>query len=64
MAQITAPKGTQDILPAESHRWQWVERTIRDLCAQYGFREIRTPVFEHTEVFVRGVGDTTDVRCV
>ena len=61
MAQITAPKGTQDILPTESHRWQWVERTIRDLCAQYGFREIRTPVFEHTEVFLRGVGDTTDV---
>ncbi len=61
MAQITAPKGTQDILPKESVRWQRAEAIIRELCAQYGFREIRTPVFEHTEVFVRGVGETTDV---
>lgn len=61
MAQMTAPKGTQDILPGASARWQWVEGIVRDLCAQYGFREIRTPVFEHTEVFVRGVGETTDV---
>lgn len=61
MAQITAPKGTQDILPKESGRWQKAEALIRDLCAQYGFKEIRTPVFEHTEVFVRGVGETTDV---
>ena len=61
MAQITAPKGTQDLLPKDSYRWQWVEGIIRKLCAQYGFKEIRTPVFEHTEVFVRGVGETTDV---
>ena len=61
MAQITAPKGTQDILPKESGRWQKAESIIRELCAQYGFKEIRTPVFEHTEVFVRGVGETTDV---
>ncbi len=61
MAQITAPKGTQDILPKESGRWQKAESIMRDLCAQYGFKEIRTPVFEHTEVFVRGVGETTDV---
>lgn len=61
MAQITAPKGTQDILPKDSGKWQKVESIIRDLCAQYGFKEIRTPVFEHTEVFVRGVGETTDV---
>ncbi len=61
MAQITAPKGTQDILPKESGRWQKAENIIRELCAQYGFKEIRTPVFEHTEVFVRGVGETTDV---
>ncbi len=61
MAQMTAPKGTQDILPKDSYRWQWVERQLRALCAEYGFLEIRTPVFEHTEVFVRGVGETTDV---
>jgi histidyl-tRNA synthetase len=61
MAQITAPKGTQDILPKDSGRWQKAENIIRELCAQYGFKEIRTPVFEHTEVFVRGVGETTDV---
>ncbi|MBQ6823438.1 MAG: histidine--tRNA ligase [Clostridia bacterium] len=61
MAQISAPKGTQDILPRDSGRWLQVENIIRELCAQYGFREIRTPVFEHTEVFVRGVGETTDV---
>ncbi len=61
MAQITAPKGTQDILPKESGRWQKAESIMRELCAQYGFKEIRTPVFEHTEVFVRGVGETTDV---
>ncbi len=61
MAQVTAPKGTQDILPKDSGRWQRVEAIIRELCAQYGFKEIRTPVFEHTEVFVRGVGETTDV---
>ncbi|MBQ3085327.1 MAG: histidine--tRNA ligase [Clostridia bacterium] len=61
MAQITAPKGTQDVLPKDSARWQRAEAIMRELCAQYGFKEIRTPVFEHTEVFVRGVGETTDV---
>ncbi len=61
MAQITAPKGTQDLLPKDSGRWQAVENMIRELCAQYGFKEIRTPVFEHTEVFARGVGETTDI---
>ncbi len=61
MAQITAPKGTQDLLPKDSGKWQAVENMIRALCAQYGFKEIRTPVFEHTEVFARGVGETTDI---
>lgn len=61
MSTLTAPKGTQDILPEESYKWQFVENAVRDICRQYGFSEIRTPVFEHTEVFVRGVGDTTDV---
>ena len=61
MAMLTAPKGTADILPSESYKWQYLENKIRELCRCYGFSEIRTPVFEHTEVFVRGVGDTTDV---
>lgn len=61
MSLVTAPKGTADILPAQSYKWQYLEKNIRELCRLYGFSEIRTPVFEHTEVFVRGVGDTTDV---
>ena len=56
-----APKGTQDVLPEKSYRWQAVEQAMRDAAALYGYREIRTPMFEHTELFLRGVGDTTDV---
>ena len=56
-----APKGTQDLLPQASYRWQRIEQSMRDICALAGYREIRTPVFEHTELFQRGVGDTTDV---
>ncbi len=56
-----APKGTQDMLPQDSYRWQAIERSMREACALAGFREIRTPIFEHTELFQRGVGDTTDV---
>ena len=58
---VSAPKGTMDILPGESEKWQALEEKIRSVCARAGFSEIRTPVFEHTEVFSRGVGDTTDV---
>ncbi len=62
MAILTQPpKGTQDILPGESRRWQYVERTLLSVARLYGFEEIRTPTFEHTELFVRSVGDTTDV---
>ena len=56
-----APKGTKDILPSQSAKWQYIEKTIREICARFGYREIRTPVFEHTELFLRGVGDTTDI---
>lgn len=56
-----APKGTSDILPAQSGKWQYLESLFRDICRKYGLKEIRTPMFEHTELFVRGVGDTTDV---
>ncbi|MDD2295653.1 MAG: histidine--tRNA ligase [Eubacteriales bacterium] len=58
---VSIPKGTKDILPSEVHRWQWLEDAFRDCCARYGFSEIRTPIFEHTELFKRGVGDTTDI---
>lgn len=62
MALITqAIKGTQDILPSESYKVRFLEQTMRDIAQGYGFKEIRTPVFEHTELFQRGVGDTTDV---
>lgn len=56
-----APKGTKDVLPAQIHKWHFVERAFADICEKYGFKEIRTPVFEHTELFARGVGDTTDI---
>lgn len=56
-----APKGTKDILPEGSYRWQYIEAAIRALVHKYGFLEARTPVFEHTELFLRGVGDSTDI---
>ena len=59
--QIQAPKGTKDVLPSESYKWQYVENEIRKLCRSYGVYELRTPVIEHTELFARGVGDTTDI---
>ncbi len=62
MAMITrAPRGTQDISPAESYKWRYVERVAAEEARNFGFNEIRTPTFEHTELFVRSVGDTTDV---
>ena len=57
----SAPKGTKDILPEQVYKWQYVEKKFDELCERYGFKEIRTPVFEHTELFTRGVGDTTDI---
>lgn len=62
MAIITnAPRGTQDVLPAQSGKWQYVEQKALDVAGLFGFREIRFPTFEHTELFHRSVGDTTDV---
>ena len=49
--QIQAPKGTKDVLPSESYKWQYVENEIRKLCRSYGVYELRTPVIEHTELF-------------
>ena len=56
-----APRGTQDILPEESWKWSRVERLFREMAERYGYREIRTPVFEETELFARGIGDSTDI---
>ncbi|NLB81811.1 MAG: histidine--tRNA ligase [Clostridiaceae bacterium] len=56
-----APRGTKDILPAEVYKWQYIENTITEVCNKFGYRQIRVPVFEHTELFEHGVGDTTDV---
>lgn len=56
-----APRGTKDITPKESYKWNYLESRFRELCSLYGYEEIRTPVFEHTELFKRGVGDTTDI---
>ena len=62
MAQkITGPRGTQDVSPYESYKWLLLENKLREVVDQYGFKEIRTPTFEHTELFLRGIGDTTDV---
>ena len=58
---INLPRGTQDILPGESEKWQYLEQKFIELCSRYNYKEIRTPIFEHTEVFQRGVGDTTDI---
>lgn len=58
---IQAPRGTYDVLPDQSAKWQEIEAKIIELCNLYQYKEIRTPIFEHTELFQRGVGDTTDI---
>lgn len=58
---IQRPKGTQDLLPGTVEQWQYLEETIRNVCREYGYEEIRTPIFETTELFQRGVGQTTDI---
>lgn len=59
--KITAPKGTHDVLPSQVHIWQELEKIMHETSKEYGYKQIRFPVFEHTELFNRGVGDTTDV---
>ncbi len=61
MADYTAPRGTRDVLPSESAKWQFLEEMFRKACALHGYRELRTPTFEHTELFTRNLGETTDV---
>lgn len=59
--EMQAPKGTKDMLPEDAYKWQYIENVFRNISKTYGIREIRTPMFEHTELFLRGVGDTTDI---
>ena len=61
MTSIRIPRGTQDILPGEIEKWHLIEEKARQLCEKFQYREIRTPIFEHTELFLRSVGDTTDI---
>lgn len=58
---IQKPKGTQDLLPGVVEKWQYIEEKARDVCRRFNYKEIRTPVFENTELFQRGVGETTDI---
>ncbi len=58
---VTRPRGTGDLIPADIAKWNYLENTFKEVCQDYHFQEIRTPIFEHTELFVRGVGDTTDI---
>ena len=61
MLITNAPKGTQDLLPDDSYKWQYLEENFKAVCDCFAYKEIRMPTFEHTELFERGVGDTTDV---
>ena len=58
---IQIPRGTQDILPGESYKWQIIEERLREIATNYNYHELRTPIFEATELFVRGVGGSTDI---
>lgn len=61
MLITSSPKGTEDLLPEDSYKWQYLEKKFRETAVLYNYKEIRVPTFEHTELFERGVGDTTDV---
>lgn len=58
---VNIPKGTKDMLPSEAYKWHYVENIARQTARMFGFKEIRTPIFEYTELFLRGVGETTDI---
>ncbi len=55
------PRGTNDFLPEDTAKWQYIEKLLREICHQFGYAELRTPIFEETALFLRGVGDTTDI---
>lgn len=58
---VNIPKGTKDVLPSQSEKWHYIEKNIRELADLFDMSEIRTPTFEHTELFLRSIGDETDV---
>ncbi len=58
---IKAPRGTNDILPPASFKWNYIEERAHEICRRYNYQEIRTPIFEHTELFARGIGEATDI---
>ena len=58
---IEIPKGTKDLLPQNSYKWHFVEEKVREVTKKYNVKEIRTPIFEHTELFLRGIGNSTDI---
>lgn len=57
----TRPRGTNDIIPGQIEKWQYIEKAAREVSGRFGYQEVRTPIFEHTELFLRGVGETTDI---
>jgi histidyl-tRNA synthetase len=59
--KLTAVKGMNDVLPGESAKWEWLEGIVRNLMARYAYRNIRTPIVEPTALFVRGLGEVTDI---
>ena len=61
MSRIQAIRGMNDILPEESYQWEWIESVIRDWLAMFGYQNIRTPILENTDLFVRSIGSTTDI---
>ena len=61
MLITNAPKGTKDLIPSESYKWHYLENLFAEVCREFNYKETRVPTFEHTELFERGVGDTTDV---
>ena len=58
---INAPRGTNDILPPASFKWQYLEEKAKEICRKYNYKEIRTPIFESTDLFIRGIGESTDI---
>ena len=59
--KFNAPRGTNDILPPDSYKWQYIEKVTHELFSNYNYEEIRTPIFEYTELFQRGIGEVTDI---
>jgi histidyl-tRNA synthetase len=59
--RFQAPRGTEDVLPSQSHRWRFLEKTFSSLAARYGYKEVRTPTFEDTDIFLRTAGETSDI---